>query len=235
MNIEEIKKEIDQVGHVSVIFEPSSYNSTLIHKGLLLEVLEKSAVSLRGWDFPHIPREDSAYCRRPYSIGNGLEFYTSWNNIQKEIFRLYQSGQFLAKFILYEDTIEKVHGNILEPGKYLDFLSLIYRSTEIILFIKNLMVNSNIDNGKIIITINRTQDRELDSIFSDRIPSFYSSYICRINQIVVSRSFSREEIVDNFLDIARELIGDIFNDFNWTNYSGDMIRNHQENLINRTI
>ena len=225
---------MDAIGNIKVVFEPSTYNENRIQKRNLQEILEKSVVSLRGWSFPHVPKQDNDGSKRPYSIGNGIEFYTYWEKFI-EIFRLYQSGQFLAKFALYEDTIGELNGKKLESGKYLDFLSTIYKITEIVLFINNLIENTDIEGGSLTIEINKTRDRELEAIFSQNIFSFHAGYICRMGQVPLNESFSKEKIAADPLEISRNLIKRIFDDFNWKDYSEQMIKTHQENLLNRRI
>ena len=234
MTIEEIRGKLNSMGSIKVIFEPKIYDENRIQKKNLQEILEKSKVSLRGWSFPHIPIEDREDGKRPYSMGNGVEFYISWQGII-EVSRFYQSGQFLSKFALREDTLGELYGKPLEAGKYLDFLGLIYKVTEIILFIKNLLENTDIEEGEITIEINNTRDRELESIFSRTILSFNGGYICRMNKVVVSCKVNKERMVTDPLGISRELIKSIFDDFNWKNYSEQMIQTHQENLVNRRI
>lgn len=234
MTIEEIRGKLNSIGNIKVIFEPKIYNETLISKKELQIILEKSKVSLRGWSFPHIPIEDREDGKRPYSIGNGVEFYVSWQGII-ETSRFYQSGQFISKFALREDTLGELYGRPLEAGKYLDFLGLIYKITEITLFMKNLVENTNIEEGNLIIEINNTRDRELESIFSQTILSFNAGYICRMNKVTASCKIYKEKIIIDYLEISRELIKSIFDDFNWKNYSEQMIQTHQENLINRRI
>jgi hypothetical protein len=128
-----------------------------------------------------------------------------------------------------------LHDRVLKPGEYLDFLSLIYKITEVVLFIKNVIENTNIEGGVLTIEINKTKDRELESIFSSRIISFNAGYICRIEKIETVIEFEREKIINENLEISMALIKNIFDDFNWKNYSEKMIRNHQENLLNRRI
>jgi hypothetical protein len=234
MTIEDIKKKIDSIGNMKVIFEPTIYSENRIQKKDLQDVLEKTQVSMRGWSFPHIPREDRDDGKRPYSIGNGVEFYTSWQDMT-EIFRLYQSGQFLAKFALREDTLGEVYGKKLEVGKYLDFLGFIYKVTEIVSFIKNLIDNTDIEGGRLTIEINKVMDRELESIFSQNIFSFNAGYICRMDKISITREFNKEKISNEPLEISREFIKAVFDDFNWRNYSDQMIQTHQANLLNRRI
>lgn len=234
MTAEDIKKKIDAIGNIKVIFEPKSFKKDLIPQKNLETILEKSQVSLRGWNFPHLPLNNKDDSKKPYSIGNGVEFYTHWERIT-ELFRFYQSGQFTGKFALYEDIITELNGQKMIPGKHLDFLSLIYRTTETVLFVKNVIENTDIDGGIITLEINKTKERELDSIFSPTIPSFHSGYICQIEKIVAEEAFEREKILNHPLDIGLALIKKCFDDFNWKNYSEQMIRTHQENFINRRI
>jgi len=235
MTIEELKGKIDSIGNIKVIFEPNIYSENLIPKKELQNILEKSKVNLRGWSFPHIPTETNDNNKRPYFISDGgIEFYDCWSGIM-EIFRFYQSGQFLAKMALREDTMGKLRNVELKAGEYLDFLGVIYKVTEVSIFIKNIIENTEIEGGTIIIEINNTKGRKLDSIFNNMIDSFYDDYISGMNPVTVSCKFDREKIVNNPLQISRELIGDIFTEFNWTNYSEQMIQTHQENLVNRKI
>jgi|GEM_PF-4051180 len=233
MTFQEVKKEIEKQGNIKIIFEPAFYNN-LIQKTELFGILNKSKVSLRGWDFPHIPNTDQDYTKRPYSIFNGVEFYTFRDKFE-EVFRFYQSGQFVGKFTLYEDVLSEVRGREINPGQYMDFLSLIYRTTEICLFIKNLVEIIDVNGGKLTIEINKTNGRELESIFSPNIFPFEAGYVCRMDSIIITKDFSKEEIIDNFAEIGREFIKNIFVDFNWTNFSEEMIKTHQENLLNRRI
>lgn len=234
MDSEEIKKKIDDIGNVKVIFEPFIYKDSRIKKKDLQEILEKSQVNLRGWSFPHVPKIDMNDGKKPYLIGNGIEFYTSWQDMI-EIFRFYQSGQFIAKFALREDTLGEAYGKKLEVGKYLDFLGFIYRMMEITLFIKNLIQNTDIEGGKLIVEINKIKNRELESIFSQNIFSFNAGYICRIDKVSIVREFDRDKISVELLEISREFIKEVFDYFNWRNYSDQMIQAHQENFLNRRI
>ena len=234
MNINDVKARLDAIGNIKIVFEPSIYQESLISKKNLESVLESARVSLRGWSFPHVPIEDRDDGKRPYSIGNGIEFYTCWEKYI-EIFRLHQSGQFLGRFAMYEDTIGEVGGNKIVPGAYLDFLSLIYRLTEVVLFIRNLVEAADMKGGSLTVELHKVRDRELESLFSFNIPSFHSNYVCRMDEIVVTQVFDRECILKDPNIISREIIKSIFEDFNWKNYSDEMIKTHQENLVNRRI
>ncbi len=232
MNRDKIKQIITERGNVRVIFEPSIYDAKKIPKGELVEILNKAQVSLRGWNFPHIPSSDQENSKRPYSTGDGIEFFTYWDKFA-ELFRLYQSGQFIGMFALYEDTIGQVYGKNIEPGKYLDFISTVYRMTEIVIFIRNLMEGTGVDEGELTIEINGTNNRELEVIFSQNIFPLNSNYICHLDKVVAQVSIKKDDIVTNYLEMARGLLKSVFEDFNWTNYSDQTIKTHQENFLNR--
>jgi len=234
MNADETKKKIDSVGNIRIIFEPSIYQENLLPKENLKGILEKSRVSLRGWDFPHIPINVNDNMKPPYSIGNGYEFYTNFQEIT-EIFRFYQSGQFIGRIQMREDAIDKALGKTIEPGKYLDFLNTVYLITEITLFIKNLMENTDIFEGKLIIEIDKTKGRELQPIFSSNILPFFARYICETEKVQAEVGFDKQKISTDPLAVARILLKNIFLDFNWDSYSEQTITTHQENLLNRKI
>ena len=234
MTENEVIQKINNLGHIKFVFEPNIYKKDLIEKKDLQNILEKTKISLRGWSFPHIPPYNTENDRAPYFTSNGIEFFID-SNMYKEIFRFYKSGQFVGKFILLEDIIDKINNTEVKPGKYLDFLSLIYKITEIVLFIKNIVENIGVDGGLIKLEINNTKNRELESIFNSMILPFNSNYICYMNQIKVEYKFEKEQILNDALLVSRILIKSIFNDFNWKNYSEEMIVNHQENLIKHRL
>lgn len=234
MNAIDAKKIIESEGYFNVIFEPATFLENRIERKGLQEILEKSAIGLRGWNFPHISTSNRDESVVPYSIKNGIEFFTIWGNIA-EIFRFYQSGQFLAKYAVIEDRIGIWGQKNLKPREYLDFLSLIFRFTEIVLFIKNMIDVTDIDGGKIIIELHNTKDRELESLFNSSIFSFNSDYITRMDPVIAEINFTREKIQSDYLELSRELVKQFFDDFNWKNYSDAMIVTHQDNLLKRRI
>lgn len=231
MDRQDIKKELEKIGNIKVTFEPFLYKKDRIASKDIIDIIKKCSVSLRGWSFPYIPRQDNELSKQPYFIGDGIEFYINSDKFI-ELFRLYQSGQFLGNFALYEDTIGESNGNKIPSGKYLDYISIIYKVTEIVLFIKNLINNTDIEGGILNLEINKTKGRELQAIFSSNIISF-GNYICNIDKIIIEESFTKEKIIEDSLVISRELIKKIFNNFNWMDYSDQVINSHQENLINR--
>jgi len=77
-----------------VNFRPNLYSDELIPSlGKCYEIIEKTKLSLRGWDYPHLSRRDT-------QKGQGANWVSSWSDFMghNEYWRLYQSGQFFTSF-----------------------------------------------------------------------------------------------------------------------------------------
>lgn len=77
-----------------------------------LEILEKTSVRLRGWDFPHISKQESC-------IGYGNDWVASWSDFMGhvEYWRFYQSSQFLYFGSVREVTETEWHTRIRQTMK----------------------------------------------------------------------------------------------------------------------
>lgn len=104
----------------------------------LESILNKTAVRLRGWDFPH-------QGQRPLWRGNGNGWVgqeTDWEHY-REAWQLYPSGQFIHHSAMKEDWQSRCQGQCLysglEPGEALDPLDALLRCTEIFEFAARLL------------------------------------------------------------------------------------------------
>src|SRR5687767_10661014 len=66
--------------------------------GRLLTIVRESAVSLRGWDFPHVAERPGHTQHGEDWIGQEID----WKD-HIELWRLYQSGQFVSVLGLWYD------------------------------------------------------------------------------------------------------------------------------------
>jgi hypothetical protein len=66
--------------------------------------VERSSVQLRGWDYPHIQRNEDHGGRGP--AGKYYESWTDWTH-HIEFWRMYRSSQFLHYRALWEDWLEE--------------------------------------------------------------------------------------------------------------------------------
>ena len=94
----ELLEKIRSRSYWKVIIRPATFVENRVpHRSALLPILEKNSVELKGWSFPHIDSflkldEGSDW------IGQGI----SWDSIV-ELWRFYQSGQFVHYFGMPED------------------------------------------------------------------------------------------------------------------------------------
>src|SRR5712692_4098561 len=82
--------DIKTRGYWHVAIRPARFDKSKIKDmGLLVPILRKTAVQLRGWDYPHV--DDRTEIHRDVDWV-GQEF--AWSDY-REIWHFYQSGQFL--------------------------------------------------------------------------------------------------------------------------------------------
>jgi len=231
MDFKFTKKQIEEKGFVKLIFEPLNGGPEKFSKKDIIAILHKTVVRVRGWSFPMIPphnAEDKTFCL-PYNVDNAVEFYSNFHD-RKEVDRFYTSGQFVCAFALYEDYIGSVNGKDIPEGKFVDFLSMVYKVTEMVYFVKRVIENSDIEGGRLIVSYNNVLDRKLEPIFSPMIFNFHY-YSSKMNVVQSEINFSREEILLDHKKLSRKIIMDLFEGFNWNDAQESMIETHQDNLM----
>jgi len=84
--------------HWRVNFRPAEYREDMISSlGKCFEIIEKTKLRLRGWDYPHLSGREA-------ERGQGTNWVYSWSDFlgSYEYWRFYQSGQFLHLFSIRE-------------------------------------------------------------------------------------------------------------------------------------
>lgn len=88
---------IRERGYWKVVIRPSTFvEKRVLDKGTLAHIIEKNAVSYKGWNFPHLDDFRDAD-EGPDWIGQEID----WKPIL-ELWRFYQSGQFVHYFGMVE-------------------------------------------------------------------------------------------------------------------------------------
>ncbi len=204
---------------------PVEYNRTRISELPMIEKLIRSSeVYLRGWNFPHLDRENES------NFDSGLQSFTDSDRI-REGFRLYQSSLFLFERAFWEDA----EGGKAKSGKRtLSFISAIYVITELTLFLKRAHENLEFDSDiRVIVKLFGCKDRELASY--DGMVHLEPWYVCRVDSITIDEIIKVVELKASFDGVARRWIKHIFHIFNWNNVSDDTIENWQKKLIERRL
>lgn len=200
------------------------------------DIVKKNAVDFRGWDYPHVPRrrdDDS-------NLVPGNNYYEGWINwgVHKEIWRMYQSGQFIHYRAVAEDWLKEdnwygeKHKNI-EPGTNLSVISAIYLITEIFEFLSRLTNNNLYKEGVWgDIRLCKTAHRELVMLDPMRVP-LSGKYETGIDEISFSKEYNDEQIIQNAREEALNVIVYIFQRFQWDNPPTEVFKADQEKLITR--
>lgn len=103
-----LANQIRSAGYWETVIRPVSYVPTRIKPiSKLFPIVERSSVQLRGWDFPHVDT------REPSAPGqDSVSQRVSWEHF-REIWRFYQSGQFVSLRALPSDW--RQHSRLWPP------------------------------------------------------------------------------------------------------------------------
>jgi hypothetical protein len=120
-------------GYWRVVIRPTSFDAKHIPDYAdLFPIVEKNSVRLRGWDYPHV---DSG--RPPDRGADWVGQECDWQHFI-EVWRLYQSGQFVHYFALageWRDHSESWSADRgWSPGRHIYFANTIYSLMEIFEF-----------------------------------------------------------------------------------------------------
>lgn len=140
----ELAQKIRSRGHWEVTLRPTEFDEKRIKSLADLERAFKTArVQLRGWDYPHEPRDG------PTRHKDFIQGSVSWE-MHHEIWRLYQSGQFVHLFAMNEDWYAESgllsgqpHAKV-KPGELLEVVGILFIFTEIFLFAARLVEALNL-------------------------------------------------------------------------------------------
>lgn len=235
----QILDRIKSRGYWRINFEPLVYETKL--KTLLecRDIIEKNSVELRGWDYPHFSRRQGD----DVSLEPGDNYYEGWINWLNyiELWRMYQSGQFIHYFALREDWAELNERSTAEyrkiiPGEILNVIGEVtYELTEIFEFLSRLTQKGIYNEGvRVSISLNNTKGRKLVVLDPRRGPLF-DDYKTNLETIEFVEKYTKDEIITNPRELALEVMKYIFERFGWHSPPLETIRKDQDNLLNRKI
>jgi hypothetical protein len=131
----------ERLGYWTIVVRPATFKADHAANRLsqLEEILRRSSVLIRGWDFPHVSDHDDFDRGRDW-IGQR----TVWG-FHRELWRLYLSGQFTTYRALWEDWLDNSHWQRSppegwQPGTELSVASALYTYVEIFEFAARLSV-----------------------------------------------------------------------------------------------
>jgi len=190
-----------------LIFEKDKINSLSECR----EIIEKSKVSFRGWDFPHLDRDETV---------NGNDWIESGSDFQDiiEYWRFYQSGQFVHYLAIREDyrkkDIEFSIGKPVGENKFLNIEITIYRITEVFEFMSRLLEYKVLNpTFEVSINIEGVKGREL--FFYQRDRNLSNTYKSGIDKIEYKKEFNENDFIIKKNEFTIECIEDVLEKFNF--------------------
>lgn len=205
---EGLLEKIQRAGYWRVNFRPLVPLERPLSFRECFDVVRENAVSLRGWDYPHISHRND----EEGGTLRGENFHENWCDWWgfHEFWRMYRSGQFLSYNALREDAAE-------DQGRRngsLRILSTIYSVTEFVEFAHRLQNAGPYRDGVVIsISLRNTAGRYLD-VEPNRMPFFELKYT-GADDICLERSAESSYIRDNHQTIAIDFLLELFDFFGW--------------------
>ena len=159
MDFNETLDIIKSRGYWLIHFHPVGQSKMLISTLAECKALaQRASVSLRGWDFPHIAMNDvNDDLQQCYVKGDRVEEWVNWGYF-KEVWRLYQNGNSVYINGIYDDWYNEDHWfsneitKKIKPLTALNFIEVIYRLTELVVFLKNL-INENVYSSDLVLKV----------------------------------------------------------------------------------
>jgi len=217
--IERIKSK----GYWRVNFCPIEFEEHRIDSlDLCWEIIEDCRVFLRGWDYPAVSEKEKAF---------GDDYVQSGADFRGmiELWRFYQSGQFIHYFSCLEDYWKE---NVGVNSRWLGEVSTLYRVTEIYEFATRLAMKDVFKNGVIIsIKLEGMKDRQL---FEPDRPWVWK-YISNYNDIAIESKLSIVELIASAHNEAINKTMEIYSKFGFTNPSKVILSAEQQRLLEQRL
>jgi len=236
MTRDDVIADIKTKGYWRINFEPLTLQGKLTIPECK-NLVEKSVISLRGWNYPHIPNDSDTS-----GTGVGNNFYEGWfespNVHIKEFWRLYQSGQFIHYVSTRYDWIENfkpssmwAHDDEFGEGPFLGAIDTTYGITEIFQFLERLTKAGLYDEGvNVSITLNNTAGRYLLVDHPMRIP-FTSPKQTQESSLEYNIKLTKGDILADPKKLAEDAIVHFFVRFKWFEPNIAVIKQDIENLL----
>lgn len=222
-----IDSKIRERGHWWVRIRPSEFVEDRVPSiTSLYPILQRCSVQLRGWDFPHLARED------PKLQLDYIEQADEWGE-HIEYWRFYKSGQFVDRLALRIDWMDEAALDPTppewRPGAELRVMDAVFSWTEVFEFAARLAVTeAGGESVRVEILLRGLRGRSL-KVEDPRRGGFSDRYTASIEAFPFEKEVPREELVANSRHLALEAAADLFRYFGWEP-SLDALRGIQDEL-----
>jgi len=224
---------IKSKGYWEIEISPHTFKADRLELDEIIQLVKKSQVHKWGRYYPLISQSGD-WVGESFKGNNYCESITDDGYQHKEIWRMYQSGQFIHYLALREDWGYKgdIGLNAEDSRKIQSIILTLYTVTEIFLFVSRLASNYQFDDHiYLMLKLHDAYDRQL--VFSTPDRTLYDDYICRIDDpVTIENTFSVTDILSNSPHMAMDTVIRIFRLFNWNSTQiADILRDDQEEFV----
>ncbi len=240
VDIKERMEKIKSTGYWRVNIRPTKFDRLRIESlSQCWELVESNKVFLRGWDYPHVKQKERI---------NGEDWVQSGSDFDElghvELWRLYQSGQFIHYFACDEDYLrEKVDKRINQNASRrmnqgassgLSIVSALYSITEIFEFAARL-AQKEVLQPRLQISIKLVGMENRQIFFWNSGRRLLFPYICKMGEIAFDGEYSPTEIMAEGHNKALGATIDILERFNWSNPSRSVLAEDQQRFLQKRL
>lgn len=235
VNDEERLALIHETGYWRVEIRPTVFlEERLTSLSSCWDSVEVSQVGLRGWYYPHIERSERV--QGDNFVQSGSDFA---NHV--ELWRFYQSGQFVHRFAMPEDWKvpsldhwSRETSAVTTGPRQLDFVDALYTVTEILKFARNLAFRDVLEPAAYLsIELHGTKGRSL-SAPSSRM-ALLRPYKASVDTICWERMLFAAELIATAPQVAIDAAIHIFERFGWDSAPRDLLVQDQRRLLERRL
>ncbi|HLZ71357.1 MAG TPA: hypothetical protein VKV26_15765 [Dehalococcoidia bacterium] len=224
---------IHETGYWRVLVHPTVFEERRIPTLRDCEkLIEAASVRLRGWDYPHV--DNNGYDRGEDFIQSGSDF---GNHV--ELWRMYQSGQFVHQFAMRGDRVPMSsesahHRENRAPGSpHINFIDVLYTLTEILEFSKGLAYRGVLDSaGSLRIELNGTKSRMVSAPTGRMI---HGRYVADQDSIGWSATQPAAILIADAPRLAVDATIRILKRFNWPEPPRALLEEEQRRFLERRL
>ncbi len=228
-------EKIRSRGYWRINFQPTDYPGEKLTLEQCWDLVEKSSVRLRGWDYPHVPRrQDDQSGSQP--CGEYFEGWVDWQH-HKEFWRMYRSQQFIHYLALREDWYQEGEftseaAKQIKPGTVVGVIgTVVYQTTEIFEFLSRLTRSGVYESGALVdISLQNMKGRAL-RIEDPMRGDFITPRTTGAEAIAIKRQCGADEVLTGAAELAKGAIVEIFDNFGWHNPPIDQIKADQDKFL----
>ena len=216
MEIQKLPEKIIKNAHWRVTYRPSTHKKRITDSTAAFDLVRKSLVRRRGWDYPYVSEDNVEQIRETEYVASGCD----WHGFV-EYWRLYYSGQFVHLFAPRENVMYN------EPG-YIDIPNTLYNIAEVIEFAARLTEKGIYqDSLQIYIQIKNIKDFKL--VAQGR--HWRGRYSATANIIERKFEVNARDLLSQTADIALDTTIHILKLFGWDNPPRDILKNDLEKFL----